>query len=356
MNNLKKYKEFWANKKVFVTGHTGFKGTWLCIILNLFRANVHGYALKPDKNSFFIKSNILKSVKSNTFANINNLNLLKKKLAKIKPSVLIHLAAQPLVMESYKNPKKTFETNIIGTLNVLEAAREIKSLKSIIIVTTDKVYKIKKKSKGYVENDELWGTDPYSASKVGAEIVTHSYINSFFTKKKLNLNTATVRAGNVLGGGDLSKNRIIPDIYSAIKNKNILTLRNPYHIRPWQHVIDPLMGYLKLAQKQFFNKKKLDNSWNFGPDEKNFKKVIDVVNFIKKKNKFNYEVKKILAIKETEILKLNNLNAKTKLGWKPVWNFKDTLIKVEEWYNLLDKGINQGTICEKQIFEYLEQE
>ena len=339
MNNLKKYREFWANKKVFVTGHTGFKGTWLCIILNLFRANVHGYALKPDKNSFFIKSNILKFVKSNTFADINNLNLLKKKLAK-----------------SYKNPKKTFETNIIGTLNVLEAARKIKSLKSIIVVTTDKVYKIKKKSKGYVENDELWGTDPYSASKVGAEIVTHSYINSFFTKKKLNYKIATVRAGNVLGGGDISKNRIIPDIYKAIKNKNNLILRNPYHIRPWQHVIDPLMGYLKLAQKQFFNKKKLDNSWNFGPDEKNFKKVIDVVNFIKKKNKFNYEVKKILSIKETEILKLNNLNAKTKLGWKPVWNFKDTLIKVEEWYNLLDKGIKQGKICEKQIFEYLEQE
>jgi CDP-glucose 4,6-dehydratase len=287
VNNLKKYKKFWANKKVFITGHTGFKGTWLGIILNILKANIHGYALKPEKNSLFIKSKILKSFKTNTFANINDFELLKKKLITIKPTILIHLAAQPLVIESYKNPKKTFETNIIGTLNVLEAAREVKTLKSIIIVTTDKVYKIKKKNKIYVENDELWGTDPYSASKVGAEIVTHSYLNSFFKKKKLKSKIATVRAGNVLGGGDFSENRIIPDIYKAIKNKNNLVIRNPNYIRPWQHVIDPLMGYLKLAQIQYYYKKKLNNNWNFGPDKKSFKKVIDVVNFIKKKINLN---------------------------------------------------------------------
>ena len=356
MKNFKKYKKFWTNKEVFITGHTGFKGTWLGIILNILKANIHGYALKPEKNSLFIKSKLLKSFKTNTFANINNLDLLKKKLTKIKPSILIHLAAQPLVIESYKNPKKTFETNIMGTLNVLEAAREVKTLKSIIIVTTDKVYKIKKKSKVYVENDELWGTDPYSASKVGAEIVTHSYLNSFFMKKKFNCKIATVRAGNVLGGGDFSENRIIPDIYKAIKNKNNLVLRNPNYIRPWQHVIEPLMGYLKLAQTQFHSKKKLDNRWNFGPNKKSFKKVIDVVNFIKKKNKFKIKIKKNFIINETKVLKLNNLNAKAKLGWRPVWNFKDTLIKVEEWHDLLDKGTEPREICEKQFFEYLKQE
>lgn len=355
MKKLKEYKKFWKNKEVFITGHTGFKGTWLGIILNILKANIHGYSLKPEKNSLFIKSKILKSFKTNTFANINNFDLLKKKLIKIKPSVLIHLAAQPLVLESYKNPKKTFETNIIGTLNILEAAREIKTLKSIIIVTTDKVYKIKKNSKVYNENDELWGSDPYSASKVGAEIVTHSYIKSFFTKKKLNCRIATVRAGNVLGGGDFSKNRIIPDIYKAIKNKNNLELRNPNNIRPWQHVLDPLMGYLKLAQTQYYQKKKLDNMWNFGPDKKSFKKVIDVVKFFKKNNKFKFKIKKNLTINETEVLKLDNLNAKIKLEWKPIWDFKDTLIKVEEWYNLVDKVHEPRKICEKQFFEYLKQ-
>ena len=356
MNNFKEYKKFWSNKKVFVTGHTGFKGTWLCIILNMLKANIHGYALKPEKNSFFMKSNVSKFLKANIFADINNFKLLKKEIRKIKPSILIHLAAQPLVIDSFRYPKKTFETNIIGTLNVLEAARSINSLRSIIIVTTDKVYKIKKTLRGYNENDQLWGIDPYSASKVGAEIVTHSYIKSFFYNKKLNHKVATVRAGNVLGGGDASKDRIIPDIYRAIKYKRNLILRNPDHVRPWQHVIDPLMGYLKLAKIQYSNNKKLDYQWNFGPNKENFKKVIDVINFIKKRNKFKYKIKKNLDIKETKVLKLNNINAKKKLGWRPVWDFKNTLIKVEEWQNLLDKGIKPKEICEEQIFEYLKSE
>ena len=219
MENLNHYKKFWNKKKVFITGHTGFKGTWLCIVLNHLNSRVHGYALKPEKNSLFNKSKIVKELASNTYSDINNLTKLKKKIKQSKPEVVFHLAAQPLVLESYNKPLKTFSTNIIGTLNLLECIREIKSIKSVVIVTTDKVYKVKKRGGEYVELDELGGSDPYSASKVGVEIVVDSYIKSFFYNSSLQNRVSTARAGNVVGGGDFSKNRLLPDIFRAINKK-----------------------------------------------------------------------------------------------------------------------------------------
>ena len=354
MENIGKYQKFWNKKKVFITGHTGFKGSWLCIILGYLNSKVDGYALKPEKNSLFNKAKIDKRLTSNTYSDINDITKLKKKLKQSKPEIVFHLAAQPLVLESYKEPLKTFSTNIIGTLNLLESIREIKSIKSVVIITTDKVYKINKKNIGYKEFDQLGGFDPYSASKVGAEIVVDSYIKSFFKNTFLQNKISTARAGNVVGGGDFSKNRLLPDILRAINNNKKLTIRNPNYIRPWQHVLDPLMGYLILAEKQY--KKQINNyehSWNFGPNKSNFKKVIDVVKYIKNKEELNYNIKKTNDPKETSILKLNSIKAKKKLKWVCKWNLVETLNKTIEWNNLVNKGNSAKNVCEKQFLMHI---
>jgi CDP-glucose 4,6-dehydratase len=354
MENLKNLNKFWRKKKVFITGHTGFKGSWLCIILNHLGSKIIGYSLKPEKNSLFNKSKIIKNLSSNHYSNINDIKKLKKALKKTRPEIIFHLAAQPLVLESYKRPLETFSTNIIGTLNLLESIREIKSIKSVIIITTDKVYKINKKNNEYKELDELGGFDPYSSSKVGAEIIVDSYIKSFFKNTFLQKKISTVRAGNVIGGGDFSKNRLVPDIIRAINNKRNLIIRNPNHIRPWQHVLDPLMGYLALAEKQYKNQiKDYEHSWNFGPNKGNFKKVIDVVKYINKKERLNYILKKTSFLKETHILKLNSLKAKKKLKWLCKWNLAETLNKTIEWNNKVKKGNSAKIVCEKQFLMHI---
>ena len=354
MENINKFRKFWNKKKVFITGHTGFKGSWLCIILGYLNSNIDGYALKPEKNSLFNKAQINKILASNIYSDINNITELKKKLKKSKPQIVFHLAAQPLVIESYKDPLKTFSTNIIGTLNLLESIRAIKSIKSVVIITTDKVYKINKKNISYKEFDQLGGFDPYSASKVGSEIVVDSYIKSFFKNTFLQNKISTARAGNVIGGGDFSKNRLLPDVIKAINNKKKLTIRNPNYIRPWQHVLDPLMGYLVLAEKQYKNKiNNFEHSWNFGPNKGNFKKVIDVVKYIKKKKYFDYRIKKNNKFKETCILKLNSFKANNKLKWFCKWNLTETLDRTIEWNNLLTKGNSAKIVCEKQFLMHI---
>jgi CDP-glucose 4,6-dehydratase len=354
VENISQLKKFWNKKKVFITGHTGFKGSWLCIILSYLNSNIYGYALKPEKNSLFNKSRIIKKLTNSTYSDINNIKKLKEKLKQSKPEIIFHLAAQPLVIESYKKPLKTFTTNIIGTLNLLECIREVKSIKSVVIITTDKVYKINKKDIKYKELDQLGGFDPYSASKVCTEIVVSSYIKSFFKKTILQNKISTARAGNVIGGGDFSKNRLVPDIIKAINNKKKLAIRNPNYIRPWQHVLDPLMGYLILAKKQYKNPiNKNDHSWNFGPDNSNFKKVIDVVEYMKEKEQFNYKLTKNSKFKETSILKLNSYKAKTKLLWVSKWGFNEALNKTIEWNNLVKKGNSTKIVCEKQFLMHI---
>ena len=354
MKDFKSTKKFWNKKKVFITGHTGFKGAWLCVVLKYLNSSIHGYSLKPEKNCLFNKTKIGKDIASSTYADINNLQKLKKKIKHSKSEILFHLAAQPLVLESYKNPIKTFKTNMMGTLNVLECIKNIKSIKSAVIITSDKVYKIKKKNLSYTEFDELGGDDPYSASKAASEIIVESYIKSFFNKSNLKDRVSTARAGNVIGGGDFAKDRLVPDILRSINNKKKITIRNPYFIRPWQHVLDPLMGYLSLAKKQYENK--LNNqfsSWNFGPNKKNFKTVIEIVQFIRKFHRFEYDIKKINKFNETKILKLNSFKSKKKLNWTSKWDIFKSLKKTIEWNILYKKGCSARDICEKQILMYM---
>ena len=346
-------KIFWKNKKVFLTGHTGFKGTWLSILLNILEAQIYGYSLKAENQSLFNQAKCYKIMKKNYFLNVNNLNKLKKKIQETKPDIIFHLAAQPLVRDSLKKPIETFNTNIIGTLNVLEAAKMVKSVKSVVIITTDKVYKINPKNKSYVETDELGGKDPYSASKACAEILINSYILSFLSDSK-SMKVSTARAGNVVGGGDYSKERLVPDILESFNKNKLLTIRNPDHVRPWQHVIEPIYGYLILAEKQYLNQlSKLDHSWNFGPKKESFITVKQVI----KEFRNQKMIKKVLIKKnkniETKILKLNSSKAIKYLNWRQKWNIKQTLKKINEWNASINKKKNYREVCENQILEYL---
>ena len=354
MDSIKKLKKFWSGKKVFITGHTGFKGSWMIVALNMLNVNIYGYSLKPDKISLFNQVNGKKIVKKNFFSDINDFKKLSNKISQVKPDILFHLAAQPLVSESFIKPTKTFRTNIIGTLNVLEILKKNKSIKSAVIITTDKVYKIKNLNKSYTENDELWGKDPYSASKVCAEILTASYINSFFKNTHLKNRVSTARSGNVIGGGDYSKNRLVPDIIKSINNRKKLSLRNPNHIRPWQHVIEPIVGYLMLAQKQYEKKlTKTNPNWNFGPNKSSFVKVIIVLNKIKMIKKINFYINKKQNFFETNILKLNSSKSKRFLNWKPRWGLNISINNVIEWNDLYKKNKDAKKICEDQIANYL---
>ena len=346
-------KIFWKGRKVFITGHTGFKGSWLCIILNKLNAKIFGFSLKPKKKSLFNQSKIIKNLSSNTYADISNIRLLKKKIKTFQPEIIFHLAAQPLVIDSYKNPLKTFQTNIMGTVNLLECIREVNSIKSVVIITTDKVYKVNKKNRIYNELDELGGYDPYSSSKVGVEIVVNSYINSFFKKTNLKNKISTVRAGNVVGGGDYSENRLLPDIIKSINNNSKLTVRNPNNIRPWQHVIEPLVGYLTLAEYQFKGKiNEKNNVWNFGPNKNSSKKVIDIIKIMQKFNFFNLTIKKNKKYSETEILKLDSNKSRKKLKWYSKMNLRSTLKEVFDWNLKVKNNVSAKEVCEMQFLRY----
>lgn len=350
-SELNKLRKFWRGKKVFITGHTGFKGCWLSIFLNLLNAKLYGYSLKPEKKSLFKKILCKKIFQDETYANINNYKLLKKKILKSRAEIVFHLAAQPLVINSYQAPIKTFKTNIFGTINLLEVLRISKSIKSVVIITTDKVYKIKDKNILFNENHELGGIDPYSASKVCAEVVAESYFKSFL-KEKNQINMSIARSGNVLGGGDHSKDRIIPDIINAIKYKKKLIIRNKKSVRPWQHVIEPLKGYILLAQKQFNKEIKIiNNKWNFGPTKKNF---ITVEKIIYKIARF-YKIDKIKfsksKFKETKQLKLNSKKSKKYLNWESKLKIDDIIKNILELE--FSKSKNLEKIMRKQIIKYL---
>ena len=354
MDNIKILKKFWKGKKVFITGHTGFKGSWMCILLNMLSSRIYGYSLKPKKISLFNQANCKEFIKKNYYENIDDVKKLEKRINDVKPDILFHLAAQPLVSQSFIDPLETFNTNIIGTINVLNSVRKNKSLKSVVIITTDKVYKIKKTNKYYSEKDELGGKDPYSASKVCAEIVTHSYINSFFKKTNIKNKISTARSGNVIGGGDYSKNRLIPDVIKIINSKKIFELRNPNHIRPWQHVIEVMLGYLNLAQSQYQKKTIHTNpNWNFGPNKKSFVKVIDIIKKIQKIKKIKVKIKTKQNFFETEVLKLDSKKAKKFLKWYPKWDLNKSISNVIEWNDLFRKSKNAKKICEDQITNYL---
>ena len=355
---IKNLKSFWKNKKVFITGHTGFKGSWLTIFFNLIGAKVYGYSLKQEKYSLYNFANIEQIVTKSFVGDIRDYHKLKKSIKTSSPDFLIHMAAQPLVRYSYDFPKYTYEVNTLGTLNILNILSELKFLKYVIIITTDKVYKNINLKKYFKENDELGGQDPYSNSKACAELITQSYYDSILSKQKISC--VTVRAGNVIGGGDFASNRIIPDFFRSLKNKKTLFLRYPNAIRPWQHVIEPLYGYILLLMKICKNKKIVGGSWNFGPKQSNNLKVKKIISILNSnfKNKVKIKEKSIKrnSYKESVLLKLNSDKSKKTLRWRPSYNIYQTLKLISDWQNefLLNKKKILQT-SQKQIINYINQ-
>ena len=343
------YIKKFSNKKIIITGHTGFKGSWLTLILTLFKANVVGVSKDVvGKKSLYGLCKINKICKDFR-CDIRNLDNIKKIILDEKPDYIFHLAAQSLVSESISNPISTFETNTLGTANILESVRFLKKKCSVVIVTSDKCYKNNEWKRGYNENDVLGGDDPYSASKATAELVFNSYFQTYFIHKQ-NINLATARAGNVIGGGDFSKNRIVPDIINSWINKKKLIIRSPKSTRPWQHVFEPLRGYMDLALSLSSNKLKINgNNFNFGPIEK---KDLNVEEVIKKISihlgKIDYKTVPNKKFKESGLLKLNCRKAFKLIKWKPNIDYNQSIELTSEWYraynekkNLLNFSINQ---------------
>jgi CDP-glucose 4,6-dehydratase len=316
-----------------ITGHTGFKGAWLTLILRERGHLVSGISLQPEIGSIFERANVGKFLENDVYCDIRHLTYLTSHFERIKPDVVIHLAAQPLVRESYKNPIETFETNVIGTVNVLKASQQVKQLKAQLIVTTDKVYKDTSNPSGYVETDALSGQDPYSASKAMADIATQSWLSSFE-----NAPTAIARAGNVLGGGDVCADRLIPDLIHSYSSGITPKLRAPKSVRPWQHVLDCLNGYLTLVDAVIENK--ADGAWNFGPDENQSKTVADVANIAAKAwgVEKSWENDSGNHPYEASMLILNSNKARTNLGWSDKLSFEESVEWTTNWYRNVNSG------------------
>lgn len=352
INDLRK---FWRNKKVFVTGHTGFKGSWLCIFLNLLGCKVTGYSLNPKSSpSLFGLSNVKNLINKSIIADVRNYKKLYKSIKDSKAEIIFHLAAQPLVRDSYLNPKETFDININGTLNIIECIRNIPAIKSSVIITTDKVYDITK-NRIFKEDDLLGGKDPYSASKVCCEYIFTSYLKSFFEINK-NQKISTVRAGNVIGGGDYSKDRLIPDIYKSIQRRKEIILRNPNSVRPWQHVLEPLSGYLLLTEQLYSNTDEFTSGWNFGPIDDDVKPVTTIVEYLINKwnHKQGYTNDNSTQPFESQILKLDISKARNLLGWKPKWNLFKALDSIVEWHKAHLNSEDMRYLTLKQIQEFEE--
>ena len=344
-------KVFWQGKRVFLTGHTGFKGSWLSLWLSSLGAEVKGYALPPSTcPSLFDEVEVEKLIDSQ-IGDIRDQVKLYESMTHFNRDILIHMAAQPLVRYSYDAPIETYEVNVIGTAKVLEVARSCANLKAIVNITTDKCYENDGRAQGYKENDPMGGYDPYSSSKGCAELVTLSYRRSFF--KDLRIGIASVRAGNVIGGGDWADNRLIPDILRSFEKNKSVIIRNPKAIRPWQHVLEPLSGYLILAEKLYQNQEKYSEGWNFGPNDEDAKSVDWILDkMVLKWPGSSWEVDYSPNPYEASFLKLNIAKVRHKLGWKPVWGLNHTLERIVDWHrSWLDKEDMQ-TICLAEIEEY----
>ena len=348
---------FFKNKKILITGHTGFKGSWLSYYLYLLGADVMGISLKPKiKPSLYEILNLKNKIKSN-FINILDKKSLQKKIINFEPNIIFHLAAQAIIKESYNNPINTWSTNLIGSIHILEIIRNLKRPCTCVIITSDKCYKNLEKKNGYKENDILGGDDPYSASKAAAELAFKSYFNSFLKNTKHRIVTA--RAGNVIGGGDWSMNRIIPDCVKYKINNKKVKIRNPNASRPWQHVIEILNGYLKLAKKLSEDKKLNGQSFNFGPKNTEIVPVKNILEHIKNNwEGFKWIKSKILIKNETKMLVLNTKKAERILNWKTRLNVRAATILTIEWYKIFyQKKKNKKIITEftkKQIINYHE--
>jgi CDP-glucose 4,6-dehydratase len=351
------FRDTYRGKKVFITGHTGFKGSWLSLWLQESGAQLKGYALRPDKKSLY--TSIQKKLKiRSVYADIRNSKKLEKEILNFQPDYIFHLAAQPLVRYSYSHPLETFEVNAMGTAYLLQAVTKLKKKCCVVLVTTDKVYENKEGNQAFKEADKLGGYDPYSSSKASAEIIIQSYRLSFFhpdnfSKHKKSI--ASVRAGNVIGGGDYSKDRIIPDIFEALRKNKPVKIRNPRSVRPWQHVLDPLAGYLLLGVKMSSDPVNYSSAYNFGPDKNDVMNVEELVQTaIRSYGSGTYKIEADATnLHEAGFLMLDNEKAKNEIQWKPVFNSKEAIGQTMNWYaNSLQKKSNNYMLCLEDIRNY----
>lgn len=351
---------FWNGKKVFVTGHTGFKGSWLSLWLQQLDAQVTGYALEPPTNpSLFEVAQVAKGMTS-IIGDIRDGAMLTNALRKAEPDIVIHMAAQPLVRRSYVDPVETYSTNVMGTVHLLEGVRQTTSVRAVLNVTTDKCYDNKEWVWAYRENEPMGGFDPYSSSKGCAELVTAAYRNSFFNSSKYSehqVALATARAGNVIGGGDWAEDRLIPDILRAIQNGKSVNIRNPHATRPWQHVLEPLSGYLELAEKLYTHGPAFADAFNFGPAEEDAKPVQWIVEQLTQVwgDGATWQLDGGTHPHEAHYLKLDCSKARAKLGWTPRWHLGQALQSIIAWHKVhsaLQSRQDMRALCLQQINDY----
>ena len=345
-------KEFWNGKRVLITGHTGFKGSWLTFWLRMLGADIAGYSLAPDTSpNLFESLQIDRGIRSIT-ADVRDLEKLDAVVSQSKPDIIFHLAAQSLVRRGYRQPVETYSTNVMGTVNVLETVRQSDFVKSVVVVTTDKVYENQERSEPYRETERLGGFDPYSNSKACAELVVSAYRDSFFSDKRVLV--ATARAGNVIGGGDWSEDRLLPDVFRSLIFDEKLQIRNPDSIRPWQHVLEPLAGYLLLAQRLYNGEAELARAWNFGPREEDSMPVAGVLNLIREV--WNGDLDWTTPVEkqphEAKILKLDSTSANKHLDWVPKLSLHQALEMTTEWYKGARDGEDLQELTKAQINFY----
>jgi CDP-glucose 4,6-dehydratase len=348
---------FWKGKKVFITGHTGFKGSWLCIWLDMLGAKVFGYALSPPTvPSLFELARVSQAVQS-VIADVRDLLSLQDALALFEPEIVIHMAAQPIVRDSYKRPVETYEVNVMGTIHVLESVRNSTGIRAVINVTTDKCYENREQDWSYREDGPMGGYDPYSNSKACSELVTSAYRSSFFNPKEYDTHgvaLASARAGNVIGGGDWAVDRLVPDCIRALLKGEKVRIRNPHAVRPWQYVLEPLSGYLELAQRLCEDGIRYAEAWNFGPPEDDAKPVEWLVQRLCQKwgGNAGYTVDHGEHPHEAQYLKLNCAKAAARLGWQPRWTLEQAIDRVIEWTEVYRKEGDIRAICARQVEEY----
>ena len=350
--------DFWRGKRVFLTGHTGFKGGWAAIWLKLWGAEVCGYALAPETDpSLFVAAGVADGIHS-VIADIRDFERLRVEVAGFKPEIVIHMAAQSLVRHSYNAPIQTYATNVMGTVHLLESVRAAGSARVVVNVTSDKCYENREWIWGYRENEAMGGHDPYSSSKGCSELVTSTYQKCFFNDPAGAV-LASVRAGNVVGGGDWSKDRLIPDIVRAYLNDQVVKIRNPDSVRPWQHVLEPVGGYLHLAERMWQDGHRLAGGWNFGPDQDSARPVREVVDIIGRcwdpSRSWN-DISDQNTPHEARFLFLDNAKARIGLEWKPRWTFMQTLDATVAWYKAASAGADARRLTEGQIEDFVRRE
>lgn len=345
-------KNFWDSKKVLVTGHTGFKGSWLSFWLKLLGAEVCGFSLPPNATPNLFDDLNLKNEIHSVFGDVRDLSLLNNTVREFKPEIVFHLAAQSLVRKSYRSPVDTYTTNVIGTVNILESIRLVDFVKAAVIVTTDKVYENKEWHWAYRENERLGGFDPYSNSKACAELAVSAYRNSFFGDSQALV--ATARAGNVIGGGDWSEDRLLPDVFRSLIFNKELVIRSPHSVRPWQHVLESLSGYKILAEKLYEGKKAFADSWNFGPSESETKPVNWVLDEIKRiwNDPIKWTFAESVSLHEATLLKIDSAKAKSELDWSSKLSLKEAISLTAEWYKGFKNNDNLIKLTGDQIAFY----